>query len=63
MVKHCTAKPIDLAGVVMAAASFSPVSGDSKHTASALQLSSRLKCCWKFDFDWTLIPEELKQVQ
>lgn len=40
----------------MAAASFSPVSGNSKHTASA-------KCCWKFDFGYTLLPEELKQVQ
>ena len=46
----------------MATAGFSPISGDSKQTTSALKLSSRLKCCWKFDFDWTLFPEELKKV-
>ena len=43
-------------------ANFSPISGDSKQAAAALQLSARLQCCWKVDFDWTLVPIELKQV-
>lgn len=46
----------------MAAVGNSPISGDSKQTTAALQLSSRLKNCWKTDFDWTLAPTTVKEV-
>jgi hypothetical protein len=46
----------------MAAVGNSPISGDSKQTTAALQLSSRLKNCWKTDFDWTLVPTTVKEV-
>ena len=44
-------------------ANYSPISGDSKQAAAALQLSSRLQSCWKADFDWTLVPPSLKEVR
>ena len=47
---------------VMAAVGNAPISGDSKQTTAALQLSSRLKNWWKTDFDWTLVPTAVKEV-
>ena len=46
----------------MAAIVNSPISGDSKETTAALQLSSRLRKCWKTDFDWTLVPTTVTEV-
>lgn len=43
-------------------ASTSPHSVDSRQVAAAIQLPSRLRCCWECDLDWELIPPRLKQV-